>query len=190
MRIGGAVEGGDVDVGFAVAGPDVVGTSVTGAVVGGVDGAGAVVGGVVVSAAAVVGMDGAAGVVGGMVVAGAAVMGVVVGAVAGGVGMTVVTGVAVIDPPMAITGAMGLVVGAMEVMPEGVNESLGYAVQARSTELSASVSEMLAEDSCWMVTVALVAVNPLTVAGVVGSDTVTPVPGTGAAIGKSKSSGP
>jgi len=193
MRIGGAVEGGDVEVGFNTAGLKVVGTIVTGAVVVGVNGAGGVVDGVVVSGATVVGVDeagGDAGWVGGRVIAGAGVVSVVVGVVAGGAGMSVVTGVAVIGPPMAITGAMGLVVGAIEVMPEGVNESLGYAAQASTTALPSSVSEMLAEDSCWMVTVALVAVNPLMVAGVVGSDTVTPVLGTGVAMGTAKSNGP
>jgi len=189
MRIGGVV---DVDVGFNPAGLKVVGTIVTGAVVVGGDGAGAA-GGVVVSGAVVVGGDGAGGAVvkvGGVIVAGGAVVDVAIGVVAGGVGMSVVTGVAVIEPPMAITGAIGLVVGAREVMPEGVTELLGYAVQASATALPPSVSEMLAADSCWIVTVALVAMNPLMVAGLAGSDTATPVSGTGATMGTAKSRGP
>ena len=56
--------------------------------------------------------------------------------------------------------------------------------------MPATVSERLAEESSWMVMSPLVAVNPEIVAGVEGSDRLTPAAGTGLGIGTLKESGP
>jgi hypothetical protein len=50
-------------------------------------------------------------------------------------------------PAIAITGAMGLAVGVEVVMPEGVNESFGYAVQLSATTLPATVNVRSAVES-------------------------------------------
>ena len=103
----------------------------------------------------------------------------------------VVVVVADVPPPAtAITGAMGAAVGVEVVMPEGVTVSLGYAVQVSARALPATVSDRLAAESSWMVMSVLVAVNPLTVAGVEGRVSGTPVVGTGLGGVTLKSSGP
>jgi hypothetical protein len=89
-----------------------------------------------------------------------------------------------------MTGAMGLAEGVVVVMPEGVTELLGYAWQVSARVLPATISDRLAAESCWMVMLPLVAVNPLTVAGVSGSDSDTPEAGIGLGKGTLKLSGP
>jgi len=117
---------------------------------------------------------------------------VVVGAVVV-VLVVVTTGpVVVVDPPppTAITGAMGLAEGVVVVMPEGVTVLLGYAVHVSDRGAPDTVSVRLADESSWTMTWLLVAVNPLTVAAVEGSDRVTPSAGTGLGMGTLKLSGP
>ena len=112
--------------------------------------------------------------------------------VTGSVLVVVAPVVVVDDPPpaTAITGAMAAAVGVVVVMPEGVTESLGYAVQVSDRALPATVRDRLAAESSWMVTSELVAVNPLTVAAVVGSVSGTPSAGMGLGKGRLKLSGP
>ena len=106
------------------------------------------------------------------------------------VGPVVVVVVEELPAALAITGAIGLAVGIVVVMPEGVTESLGYAVQVSTRALPATVSDRLAEESRSIVIGPDVAVNPPMVAGVEGSDNVTPALGTGLGMGTLKSSGP
>ncbi len=63
-------------------------------------------------------------------------------------------------------------------------------MQVRARALPATVSDRLAEASSWMVMAPEVAVKPLTVAAVDGSDSDTPASGTGLGMGTLKSSGP
>ncbi|MDR3649522.1 MAG: hypothetical protein P4L20_10560 [Acidimicrobiales bacterium] len=104
--------------------------------------------------------------------------------------VVVVDPVVVPPPATAITGAIGLAEGVEVVMPDGVNESFGYAVQLSASAFPATVSDRSAVESSWIVTDPLVAVNPETVAGVEGSDRLTPAAGTGLGMGTLKSSGP
>ena len=115
---------------------------------------------------------------------------VVVGPVV--VGPVVVGPVVVVEAPeaLAITGEMGLFGGIEVVMPEGVTESLGYAVHVNNSALPATVRERLAEESCSIVIGPEVAVNPPMVAGVDGRDNDTPASGTGLGMGTLKLSGP
>jgi hypothetical protein len=112
--------------------------------------------------------------------------------VTGSVLVVVAPVVVVDDPPpaTAITGAMAAAVGVVVVMPEGVTESLGYAVQVSDRALPATVRDRLAAESSWMVTSELVAVNPLTVAAVEGSVSGTPSVGMGLGKGRLKLSCP
>jgi hypothetical protein len=102
--------------------------------------------------------------------------------------------VVVVPPPPppdnAMIGEIELAVGAVEVMPDGVTESLGYAVQVSARGLPATVRLRLALASSEIAIGPPVAVNPLTVAGVEGSDKATPSSGTGLGIVTSKVSGP
>jgi hypothetical protein len=140
---------------------------------------GAVVGGVV----PVVTGDAVVVVTGGrvVVVTGGSVVVVTVGSV------VVVTGP---PPATAITGAMGAAVGVEVVTPEGVTESLGYAVQVRARGAPDTIRDKLAEEPSWIVTSGLDAVNPLTVAGVEGTDRGTPPAGIGLGRGALKDVGP
>ena len=63
-------------------------------------------------------------------------------------------------------------------------------MQVSARALPATVSDRLAEASSWMVMAPEVAVKPLTVAGVEGSDSDTPASGTGLGMGTLKLSGP
>jgi hypothetical protein len=158
---------------------------------------GAVVGATVVVAPPVVVVGPAAGVVTIGVVVGD--VGVVVVEVVGvvEVEVDVVVGMTTVVPVVggdaaatAITGAMALAVGVETVMPDGVTESLGYAVQVSDKLLPATESVRLAEESSSIVTAPVVAVNPVTVAGVDGSDRDTPASGMGLGKGTLKSRGP